>query len=187
MIRKRGERGFTLPELLVVVAIIGLFALVTIPSFRDFLNAFKIRTAAMQIRDTSRLGRQVAVAKKIFAVGIVDLDEETYRVWKDEDKDETKDPGEEYVKPEPVIGFGIDIVKVKANTSYEATSGTVEFVMETDGTIGRKGGAAAESQWCIFMKKQINSVRVDHWMIVIKLSGKITSRFKIDPTDACQG
>ena len=64
---------------------------------------------------------------------------------------------------------------------------TVAVASSAAGSQGaaEKDSAAAESQWCIFLDKQINSKRTDHWMIVIKFSGKVTARFPADPADAC--
>jgi len=61
--RRGSERGVTLTELLVVVAIIGFLVMVTVPAFAEWLRAYKVRTAAHQIQGDLRLARNVAVAK----------------------------------------------------------------------------------------------------------------------------
>ncbi len=57
------ERGFSLPELLVVLAIIGILVAVTTPAFAQWLRAYKVRTTAEAMQGTLRLVRNVAVAR----------------------------------------------------------------------------------------------------------------------------
>ena len=57
------ERGVTLTELLVVLAIVGLLVLITVPAFMDWMRAYKVRTAAEAVQGDLRLARNVAVAR----------------------------------------------------------------------------------------------------------------------------
>jgi prepilin-type N-terminal cleavage/methylation domain-containing protein len=60
---RSAERGVTLTELLVVVAIIGALVVVVVPSFNNWLRAYKVRTSAEAIQGDLRLARNVAVAR----------------------------------------------------------------------------------------------------------------------------
>jgi prepilin-type N-terminal cleavage/methylation domain-containing protein len=60
----RRQDGFSVAEMLVVIAIIGLMTLITIPSMMNFWNSMKVRTAAHRMMAHSRLCRQYAVSKR---------------------------------------------------------------------------------------------------------------------------
>lgn len=186
---KWGQRGVTLVELLVVLAIVGVFAIITIPAFRDFMNAFKVKSTAVQIRDVVRLGRQIAVAKKSQVVAAINKDDEVYDVWEDDDEDETKDAGEDSVRPVPPVPRLVDIKEFHSNVSGKDPIGVSEMklLLQSDGTVRRNGcdpSTCTESQWCISVEMEINTSRADHWTVFIKQSGKATLRYNEDDTNS---
>jgi len=98
--RRRGGRGFTAVETLVVLAILGLFFLMSIPALMDFFRAMKVRTASQRMTSHFRLSRQVAVTRRArVAMEIEGKDAEfhTYRAWEDQDADFIRDPDERWV------------------------------------------------------------------------------------------
>lgn len=56
------QEGYTLIELLIVVAIIGLMVVVSVPSFRTLQKRAAVRTAAGEIRGIFHLARSRAIA-----------------------------------------------------------------------------------------------------------------------------
>jgi len=59
-----GSRGYSLPELLIVVALIGLAVAVAIPLIGDTLRMARVRSAADQLALDLRAARTVAVVKR---------------------------------------------------------------------------------------------------------------------------
>jgi prepilin-type N-terminal cleavage/methylation domain-containing protein len=61
----RQQRGVTLPELLVVVTIIGMAVLVAVPTVTETIRATRLRTAARSLEATFRAARIVAVTQRM--------------------------------------------------------------------------------------------------------------------------
>lgn len=60
----RNQRGFSLPELLLIIAIIGILAVVTIPNFNAFLKSYRCSTAVGKMVNAINLGRQLSVTRR---------------------------------------------------------------------------------------------------------------------------
>jgi prepilin-type N-terminal cleavage/methylation domain-containing protein len=61
--RRTGQRGYSLLELLTVVAIIGVMALVTIPAFVSMRNSSRMKSAMRSFTTDLRSARQLAIAR----------------------------------------------------------------------------------------------------------------------------
>jgi prepilin-type N-terminal cleavage/methylation domain-containing protein len=60
---RASESGYSLAELMVVVAIIGIFSLVTIPAMTNFNRANKIRAAVRELNSDLRAVRTLAITQ----------------------------------------------------------------------------------------------------------------------------
>src|SRR4029450_1679324 len=81
----RGSRGFTMIELLVVVAIIIILAALVLPNIAGFLRNYKIRGAAQNVAGEIQSARSKAVTKNVnLGVVFVTLDSTRYQ-WVIED------------------------------------------------------------------------------------------------------
>jgi prepilin-type N-terminal cleavage/methylation domain-containing protein len=58
------QRGFSLTEILVVVALVGLAIVITVPLVAENVNQARIRTAADQLSVDLRAARMIAVSKR---------------------------------------------------------------------------------------------------------------------------
>lgn len=61
----RSRQGYSLVELLVVVAMIGMFSLVTVPQFMTFLQQGKIRASVRQFNGNLRAARARAITRNV--------------------------------------------------------------------------------------------------------------------------
>ncbi len=60
-VRERARRGFSLVELLVTVAIIGIAAVIALPSLLGYLRASTLTAGAQQLQSTLSSARQLAI------------------------------------------------------------------------------------------------------------------------------
>lgn len=61
----QGSRGFSLPELLVALAIAGLLIAIAVPLVADTMRSAKVRSAADQMANDLRAARMIAVSKRV--------------------------------------------------------------------------------------------------------------------------
>ncbi len=61
--RRRVERGFSLIELTVTMAVIGLMAMIGLPTMQEWLERYRVRTAAQEIAAAIQLQRMRAVSQ----------------------------------------------------------------------------------------------------------------------------
>ena len=62
MMKHRSSRGYSLTEILVVIAIIGILSLVTVPAFMNFQRRNLVRSALREFTATLRNCRQEAIS-----------------------------------------------------------------------------------------------------------------------------
>ena len=61
--RLRSSRGYSLTEILVVIAIIGVMSLITVPAFINYYQAGKMKSAMRQFTNDLRASRQRAITQ----------------------------------------------------------------------------------------------------------------------------
>src|SRR3954464_10596836 len=66
MIKKLKQRGFTLIELMIVVAIIGILAAVAIPAFMDYMKKSKKTEASLQLNKLSKNNKTYFITNATF-------------------------------------------------------------------------------------------------------------------------
>ena len=67
----RTRRGFSLPELLVVISIMGILTLIAMPKIRSFRSGNNLRSAKAQVASSLSTARAAAIQKSRQAVFVV--------------------------------------------------------------------------------------------------------------------
>lgn len=63
-IRRLGQKGWTLAELIVVIAIIAILAAITIPLMASYLRSSTVRAGAQEMRTALNLAKQLAITRR---------------------------------------------------------------------------------------------------------------------------
>jgi type IV fimbrial biogenesis protein FimT len=88
------NKGFTLTELTVTLALLGIMSAISIPSYFSWLPRHRLQTSVRQIYDDMNMARSRAVRTNADIGMAFNTSNETYRIFIDTDQDQTYDSGE---------------------------------------------------------------------------------------------
>lgn len=89
----KDQRGFSVTELLVVVAIIGIISVLGMPLFVSFLQAQQLRGAAQEVATLLNQARQLAIARNTSYQVVLDVPENRLRFVRTSDTTPWTGPG----------------------------------------------------------------------------------------------
>jgi type IV pilus assembly protein PilA len=86
-VRKASQSGYSLVEMLVVIAIIGILSLVVVPNFIQYTRSAKLRSSMRQFTTDVRNARQRAVANNSMTKVTFETDVSggSYTLWESKD------------------------------------------------------------------------------------------------------
>ena len=149
-IRLRDKKGFTMIELLIVVAIIGITAAVASPYIIDWIPTMRVNSAARDLVSEMQLARMKAVSERNDYVITFDTTTHEYSIYDDGDNDFSTAGAEasELVKTVDLDtkykGIQFGYVAGETGTGGTAISGSVTFsssneTFEPNGTANKMG------------------------------------------------
>lgn len=138
----RNTKGFTLTELMIVIAIFGLIAVLSIPNYQRFMHGWRLNGETQQLASALRTARSSAVMKNIDVVFTFDEDAGTYSWFEDNNGNGSLDNGE-YESAEYDIG---DTIEIAGHTLSSTTL-----------TFGNKG--TTRESGSITLRNVLNHVR----------------------------
>lgn len=159
---RRRQHGYSLAELLTIVAIVGVVTMVTIPAFMQLMPQYRIRSASSEVAASLRMLRGKAVSTRSNWKMIIDPTTEQYSFW--ENIGGTWTQMGENGKPVPA---GVIATKALNGADIQGAS-TFEVVFTRDGSITPTTPVdivlATDNKW----------VRYNRYTITVAASGNVT-------------
>jgi prepilin-type N-terminal cleavage/methylation domain-containing protein len=174
---RRSSRGFSLAEMIVVVAIIGVLSLISIPAFMNFRNSNTFKSSLRVFVNDLRYARQYAIAHTVLVR--IELDapgnqttSKNYRFFSSADNGANWSnltvPGASgNVKTLPKA------VWIESSTSIPLTGSTPEIVYSPNGSVTLSSGAATGQ---VVLGAIWKKMAYDRYTIVLSPAGQLTSR-----------
>lgn len=173
---KHSSRGFSLTEMLVVVAIIGVLSLVSVPAFINFRNANTFRSALRNFLTDIRYARQYAISHTVDVR--VDLDNpgssstsKKYTFYQSNDNGATWTTlaipgGTANVKPLTAP------VWFESTTSIPVVSSKPRLVYHPNGAVDLSSGATSGQ---IVLRSTWKKIAFDRYTITVSPTGQLGS------------
>ncbi len=110
MVCAQAQKGFSLLELLIAIAIISIAASMSIPSFQVWIDNFRLRGTSTEVMDALQRAKSEAVSRNRNVA--VRFQSDGWQVFVDENNNFTRDGGELILQTH-TVPFGISLHDVK--------------------------------------------------------------------------
>jgi len=91
---KNGRKGFSLPELMVVILVMGILFAASIPAMGKFMQSWRLNGETNELATCLRLARTAAVTKNMNVVFVFDANDGKYYYIEDANGNGMRDGGE---------------------------------------------------------------------------------------------
>ncbi|HEY7745420.1 MAG TPA: GspH/FimT family pseudopilin [Desulfuromonadales bacterium] len=149
------EKGFTLMEVLIVIAIVGILAAMSLPSLTSWIQNAKYRETAREMFSLAQQARALSISRNLEHRVRFDLDNKRYRL---ERGDRPANSGT-WTSVVDWIAFP-DFAVIKRTNDCDQTSGTADFSFNPNGS--------SNSTYVCIMEASNPTVRrflvgISHW------------------------
>ena len=188
--RRSTERGFSLTELLTVVAIIGVITLVTVPAMLQLLPQYRIRSAASDAGASLRMIRQKAITTRTPWKVSFDPAQERYSFYKLETPTSartvvgnwdmmSRDLRRKVTEAQWIRASAIDVRTNTTNAFLDVDSdadSTVDIIFLRDGSVANDGGLTFTTQPSVVFAVDNRFVKYNRYYLALSQNGTLTIR-----------
>lgn len=150
----RGQRGYSLPELLIVIAIMGLFILFAGPAMAEAYRAYKVRTVANNLATDVRAQRYNAVSNR------------TPRTLTVNNQDHATAPNQY-----SYTTYKGDVITVRMDGVNIETTSAASITFNINGSSGSAGNTTFR------VSAMINGSRNDRYTITVSPTGTVSTAY----------
>jgi prepilin-type N-terminal cleavage/methylation domain-containing protein len=165
------NKGFTLMELMIVVAIIGIMTTIAIPSYRKMMPHLRLRGALMDVSDVLQLARMKSIAKNTPYIVKFDYADNSFVMG--------TFTGGVFVQEQssvPLGWIGIDLLAQGSSALiHELKAGGVSgnVIFNPDGTASVDNLSDLRGQGAIYLRNNPINNHEEYRIVVTEVTGKI--------------
>lgn len=171
---RKGQRGYSLTEMLAVVAIIGIMSLIVVPNFVQYYRSIRLKTAMRRMTNDLRAARQRAVARNsmVMVSYKADVAPAKYSMWESLDAGANWSQLGSTTQLDSPISISDSGVAATSMTDAYKGDGLSDAVFKADGTAALPANVTSGE----IIVKTNDKVAVPSYTVVISATGKISTR-----------